>query len=140
MSEFHRLDATDDAYFLRARVTDPRTGVAFLPTNSVVLCETCGLVSLRETWEALGGCPNGHTTPAAWSARAALAAGDGASGATPAATAAASAATAATATAQRPAASPRPEAEGRPAWLTALLAVLGIAALVVGGIFAAGLL
>lgn len=146
VSEFHRLDATDDAYFLRARVTDPRTGVAFLPTNSVVLCETCGLVSLRETWEALGGCPNGHKTPAVWSARAALAAGDGASGALAAAAATSSAASgaasaaAATAIAPRPVASPRPEAEGRPAWLTALLAVVGIAALVVGGIFGAGLL
>ena len=24
------------------------------------MCATCGLVSLRETWEACGGCPNGH--------------------------------------------------------------------------------
>ena len=85
MSEYHRLDADADARFLRARVSDPLTRVPFRPTNEVVLCDTCGMVSLRETWEALGGCPNGHTTPARWDAAAALSAGDGAATRTPAA-------------------------------------------------------
>ena len=125
MTAFHRLDATADARFLRARIADPLTGVTFKPTNTVVLCDTCGQVSLRETWEAVGGCPNGHDTPAEWSPTAALAAGDGASAPPPSV---------------RPTASPTPEAASRPAWLTALLAVLGIALLVIGGIFLAGLL
>ena len=43
------------------------------------MCATCGLVSLRETWEACGGCPNGHAAAAPWNAsEAARASGDGA--------------------------------------------------------------
>lgn len=93
---FHPLDPTADAPFLKVGAADPLTRVAFRPTNHVARCATCGLVSLRETWEALGGCPNGHTTMAAWDPRAAAApmapaaavrpaayAGDGAVGAPP---------------------------------------------------------
>lgn len=123
MSEFHRLDASTDARFLRARVADPLTGVAFKPTNVVVRCATCGQVSLRETWEALGGCPNGHDTPATWDAEAALGAGDGAAAPPPAV---------------RPA--PVVEDRGRPGWLTGLLIALGVAVLVVAGVVVAGLL
>ncbi len=124
---FHRLDPAADARFLRARVADPLTGVAFRPTNEVVLCATCGQVSLRETWEAVGGCPNGHDTPAAWDVDAALAAGDGAAGRLP----------------TRPAAPPRAQPVAaepeRSRAVPLLLAVLGVAVLVVGGLFAAGL-
>ena len=73
--DFHRLDADADAEFLRASPADPISGVPFRPTNRVVRCATCGLVSLRETWEAVGGCPNGHSAAAPWSP----VAGDGAS-------------------------------------------------------------
>lgn len=74
--EFHRLDAEADAEFFRAFPSDPISGVAFRPTNRVVRCATCGLVSLRETWEAVGGCPNGHATPGPWTP---VVPGDGAS-------------------------------------------------------------
>ncbi len=121
---FHRLDPDSDARFLRARVADPLTGVPFRPTNTVVMCATCGQVSLRETWEAVGGCPNGHDTPAEWDLDAALAAGDGAAGARPSVRPAA--ASASTAPAKR---SPWP----------VLLAVLAVAVVVVGGLFAVGL-
>ncbi len=121
MSEFHRLDATADARFLRARVADPLTRVPFRPTNEVVMCGSCGLVSLRETWEALGGCPNGHHTVARWDAAAALAGGDGAATGTP-----------------RPAAPAAAEARGR--WLTALLVAVGVAGLVVLGVIVVGML
>ncbi len=68
MPDFHRLDPDADAVFLRRTVADPLSRVAFLPTNAVALCATCGLVSLRETWDACGGCPNGHASAAPWSA------------------------------------------------------------------------
>ena len=77
--DFHRLDADADAEFFRTSPADPVSGVPFRATNRVVRCATCGLVSLRETWEAVGGCPNGHRTPAPWSP---TVAGDGASVAT----------------------------------------------------------
>ena len=121
MPEFHRLDADADARFLQARVSDPLTGVRFRPTNSVVMCRTCGLVSLRETWEALGGCPNGHTAPRPWSEAAALGAGDGAAGTPP-----------------RPAPA-RVEPEKRRWWVPVLVA-LAVAALLVAGVVAGGLL
>ena len=80
MPDFHRLDPDADAPFLRRAAADPLSRVAFRPTNAVVMCATCGLVSLRETWEACGGCPNGHATAAPWDAEAAArASGDGAS-------------------------------------------------------------
>ncbi len=80
MPDFHRLDPAADAPFLRRGTADPLSRVAFRPTNAVVMCATCGLVSLRETWEACGGCPNGHATAAPWDAAAAeRASGDGAS-------------------------------------------------------------
>ena len=128
MSEFHRLDADADAPFLRTGVADPLTGVPFRPANEVVLCATCGLVSLRETWEAVGGCPNGHDTPAAWDA--AAAAGDGDTGARPAVR-----------PAPRPAARPAPVApeRQRPGWVVPLLVAAAVAALVVAGIAVAGL-
>ena len=79
MPDFHRLDAQADAPFLRRDVVDPLSRVSFRPTNAVALCATCGLVSLRETWEACGGCPNGHPTAATWDAAlAARSSGDGA--------------------------------------------------------------
>ncbi len=79
MPDFHRLDPDADAPFLRRAAADPLSRVAFRPTNAVVMCATCGLVSLRETWEACGGCPNGHATSAPWNAEAAArASGDGA--------------------------------------------------------------
>lgn len=131
MPEFHRLDADADAPFLRAGIADPLTGVPFRPANEVVLCETCGLVSLRETWEAVGGCPNGHRTPAAWDA--AAAAGDGAPGARPSVR-----------PAPRPAAPPpsRPDRQrpDRPAWLVPLLVAAGVAALALVGVALVGLL
>ena len=121
MPEFHRLDADADARFLQARVADPITRTPFRATNEVVMCRTCGLVSLRETWEALGGCPNGHDAAAPWDAAAALAAGDGAATGVP-----------------RPArTAPAPEPAG---WRTPLLVALGVAGLVVLGVVAAGLL
>lgn len=84
MPDFHRLDAQADAPFLRRDVVDPLSRVSFRPTNAVALCATCGLVSLRETWEACGGCPNGHPTAAAWDAvLAARSSGDGARTAAP---------------------------------------------------------
>ena len=123
MPAFHRLDPDADARFLRAGQQDPLTRVRFRPTNAVVLCATCGAVSLRETWEALGGCPNGHGTAAPWDEAAALAAGDGAAGRPP-----------------RPApAAGRggPEPSGR-RWLVPALLALGAVVLVVGGLFATG--
>ncbi|MGB3544592.1 MAG: hypothetical protein WBA11_16860, partial [Rubrivirga sp.] len=126
MSEFHRLDAAADARFLRAHVEDPLTKTPFRPTNEVVLCETCGLVSLRETWEAVGGCPNGHSTPARWDAARALAAGDGAAVAPP-----------------RP---PRPVAVAPPTepkknkWLLPLLAALLVGGALVAAVVLGGLL
>ena len=121
MSEYHRLDADADARFLRARVADPLTRVPFRPTNEVVLCDTCGMVSLRETWEALGGCPNGHSTPARWDAATALSAGDGAATRTPVAP-------------------PPPVPETRGRGLTWLLVAIGVAGLVVLGVVIVGLL
>ena len=127
--EFHRLDADDDARFLRARVADPLTRVPFRPTNEVVMCDACGTVSLRETWEALGGCPNGHRRAAPWDVSAALSAGDGAATATPRATATA---------ASRPAAPPPEERKSN--WLTWLLVAVGVAGLLVLGIVVVGML
>ena len=127
MSEFHRLDPAADARFLDARVADPLTGVPFQPANTVVLCARCGQVSLRETWEAIGGCPNGHDTPTDWDVDAALAAGDGARVARPVAP-------------PPPVATPVVDAPRRSRGLPLVLAVLGVAALVIGGIVVAGLL
>ena len=79
MPDFHRLDPDADAVFLRRAAADPLSRVAFRPANAVVMCATCGLVSLRETWEACGGCPNGHASAAPWNAaEAARTSGDGA--------------------------------------------------------------
>ncbi len=79
MPDFHRLDPDADAVFLRRSPADPLSRVGFLPANAVAMCATCGLVSLRETWEACGGCPNGHAAAAPWNAaEAARASGDGA--------------------------------------------------------------
>ena len=122
MPQFHRLDADADARFLQARVADPLTRTTFRATNEVVMCQTCGQVSLRETWEALGGCPNGHPTAAPWNAAAALAAGDGAATGVP-----------------RPART-APAPEPAPRWRTPLLVALGVAGLAVLGVVAAGLL
>ena len=120
MPEFHRLDATADARFLRARVADPLTRTTFRATNQVVMCRTCGLVSLRETWEAVGGCPNGHATAAPWDAAAAAnAAGDGAATGVP-----------------RPAPTPEPASR----WRTPLLVALAVAGLAVLAVVAFGLL
>ena len=123
MPEFHRLDADADARFLRARVPDPLTRTPFRPTNQVVMCRTCGVVSLRETWEALGGCPNGHPTAAPWDAAAALAAGDGAATGVP-----------------RPARATPPPPEPASRWRTPLLVALGVAGLAGLGVVVAGLL
>ena len=120
MPQFHRLDADADARFLRARVADPITRTPFQPTNSVVLCGTCGLVSLRETWEALGGCPNGHATAAPWTPAAALGLGDGAATPVP-----------------RPArtvAPPPPAPARRNPWLVPLLLAAGVIGLGVLGV------
>lgn len=120
MSDVHRLDRQADAAFLRSGAADPLTRVAFRPTNRVVQCATCGTVSLRETWEAVGGCPNGHATAAPWNPRAALAAaGDGARGATP-----------------RPVVPP-PQPEHRRAWVP-IVAVLAVAAVAIAALFLAG--
>ncbi|MEM0963493.1 MAG: hypothetical protein AAGK21_13260 [Bacteroidota bacterium] len=127
MSEFHRLDATEDARFLRAGVADPLTKTPFRPTNEVVLCDTCGQVLLRETWEALGGCPDGDA-PAPWTVEAALAAGDGARTRPPTPTPAAA-----------PVPPPAPPERTR-SWPMILLVALGVAALVVGGLFLSGAL
>ena len=125
MTDFHRLDARADARFLDAGVADPLTGVRFRPTNQVVICRTCGLVSLRETWEALGGCPNGHDTPGTWSVAGALSAGDGAAGSAPPAPRRA-----------RPAAKPPERKRSFVPWGIAL----GVAALLVGVLVGTGLL
>ena len=125
MPAFHRLDPDADARFLRAGQTDPLTRVRFRPTNAVVLCATCGAVSLRETWEALGGCPNGHDTAAPWDEAAALAAGDGAAGRAPAAPP------------RTRAAAPAPEPSGR-RWLVPALVALGVAVMVVGALALTG--
>ena len=124
MALFHRLDAEADRVFLDEALVDPLTRVAFRPTNHVVRCRTCGLVVLRETWEGVGGCPNGHATPDRWDPRQA-AQGDGQLGAVPVATPVAAAAPA-------PAVAAAPAAR-RPAWLLPA-AVLGLAALVAVGI------
>jgi hypothetical protein len=127
--EFHRLDAAADARFLRARVADPLTRVPFRPTNEVVMCGTCGTVSLRETWEALGGCPNGHRRAAAWDVAAALSAGDGAATAAPRPTPTG---------ARSPAAPPAEERKSN--WLTWVLVAVGVAGLVVLGVVVVGML
>ncbi|MDT0631673.1 hypothetical protein RQM47_02920 [Rubrivirga sp. S365] len=120
MPAFHRLDSAADARFLRAGQADPLTRVPFRPTNAVVLCATCGTVSLRETWEAVGGCPNGHDTAAPWDPERALAAGDGAAGG-------------------RPTLAHRPDAErGGRRWLLPALLALGAVVLVVGGLVLTG--
>ena len=122
MSDVHRLDRQADAAFLRAGIADPLTRVAFRPTNRVVQCATCGTVSLRETWDAVGGCPNGHATATPWNPRAALAAaGDGARGAAP-----------------RPVVVPAEPPRRRP-WLP-ILAVLGVAALGIAALLLSGVL
>ncbi len=121
MSEFHRLDASADARFLSARVADPLTRTPFKPANSVVLCKTCGLVSLRETWEALGGCPNGHDMAAPWDPAAALNAGDGAATPIP-----------------RPV-KPPVAAPARNRWQTPLAVAAGVIGLAVLGVVAFGL-
>ncbi|WP_412061714.1 hypothetical protein [Rubrivirga sp. IMCC45206] len=121
MTEFHRLDPTADARFLRSGVADPLTRVPFRPANEVVLCATCGTVSLRETWEAVGGCPNGHDTAARWSATAALAGGDGAATPPP-----------------RPRPASAPEAASR-GWLSMVLLAVGIAGLLVLAVVVFGL-
>lgn len=122
MTEFHRLDPTADARFLRAGVADPLTRVPFRPTNEVVLCATCGTVSLRETWEAVGGCPNGHAAAARWSTTAALAGGDGAATAPPRV---------------RPAAAPEKASRG---WLSMVLLAVGVAGILLLGVVVFGLL
>ena len=118
--DFHRLDADADAAFFRASPADPISGVPFRPTNRVVRCATCGLVSLRETWEAVGGCPNGHSVAAPWSP----VAGDGAS-----------ASVAPPAPAPRPAPAPPPAApvEKKTNWLLPL--ALLVAVLAAGSLF-----
>ena len=118
---FHRLDAEADAEFFRASPSDPLSGVPFRPTNRVVRCATCGLVSLRETWEAVGGCPNGHTTPGPWTP---VMAGDGASVAVASPTLTRAAA---------PVAAGTPATQKRRGWLLPLALV--VAALVVGSLF-----
>jgi len=120
--DFHRLDAEADAEFFRASPSDPLSGVAFRPTNRVVRCATCGLVSLRETWEAVGGCPNGHRTPGPWTP---VMAGDGASVAV----------ASPTPTPRRAAApaAPPPAPEKRRNWLLPL--ALLVAVLVAGSLF-----
>ena len=130
MPTFHRLDPDADARFLRAGQADPLTRVPFRPTNAVVLCATCGTVSLRETWEALGGCPNGHDTAAPWDPAAAVAGGDGAVGARPAPR-----------PAPPPPARPGGAAPAEPAgrrWLVPALVALGVVALVVAGLVLTG--
>ncbi|WP_412068957.1 hypothetical protein [Rubrivirga sp. IMCC43871] len=123
MTEFHRLDPTADARFLRSGVADPLTRVPFRPSNEVVLCATCGTVSLRETWEAVGGCPKGHDTAARWSATAALAGGDGAATAPP-----------------RPRTAPATEEEPSRGWLSMVLLAIGAAGLLVLGVVVFGLM
>ncbi|MEO0556609.1 MAG: hypothetical protein AAF170_00355 [Bacteroidota bacterium] len=121
--DYHRLDAEADAEFFLSSPSDPISGVGFLPTNRVVRCATCGLVSLRETWEAVGGCPNGHQTPGPWTP---VMVGDGASVAvaspTPAPTRAAAAPVSA------------PAEEKKRGWLLPLALV--VAVLLIGSLFA----
>ena len=121
--DFHRLDAEADAEFFRASPSDPLSGVPFRPTNRVVRCATCGLVSLRETWEAVGGCPNGHRTPGPWTP---VMAGDGASVAVASPTPTPHRATAATVAAA-------PVADKKRGWLLPL--ALLVAVLVAGSLF-----
>ena len=118
--DFHRLDAEADAEFFRASPADPISGVPFRPTNRVVRCATCGLVSLRETWEAVGGCPNGHSAAAPWSPLA----GDGA---------AASVAPPVPAARRAPAAPVTPAPEKTTNWLLPL--ALLVAVLAAGSLF-----
>ena len=122
MARFHRLDAEADRVFLTEALVDPLTRVPFRPTNHVARCATCGLVVLRETWEAVGGCPNGHDTPDRWDPKKA-ARGDGQLGAVPV-----------VAAAPAPAAAVADTATRRPAWMVPLLATLGLGALIAAGI------
>ncbi len=138
MPEFHRLDADADARFLRARVADPLTQTPFQPANSVVLCGSCGLVSLRETWEALGGCPNGHDVAARWDPATALGAGDGAATPPPRPASAVRTSAAVPASVAPAAVAPPPAARAR--WVTPFLVALGVAGLAVAGVVAFGLL
>ena len=131
VARFHRLDADADRVFLAEDLVDPLTRVAFRPTNHVARCKTCGLVTLRETWEAVGGCPNGHTTADRWDPEMA-ARGDGQLGAPPV--------VAAPVAAAPPPAAPPPAAtqtKARPAWLVPFLGLLGLAALVAVGVLIA---
>lgn len=122
MARFHRLDAEADRVFLDEALVDPLTRVPFRPTNHVVRCSACGLVTLRETWEAVGGCPNGHTTPDRWDPKKA-ARGDGQLGAVPVVAAPKTAA---------PGATP-PATRARPAWMLPALVLLGLVTLVAVG-------
>ena len=146
MAHFHRLDADADREFLARGETDPFTGTPFRPTNVVVKAED-GTVLLRETWEALGGRYAGSTKTLPWG----TSAGDGA--ATPplarsdaAAVTAGAAAGAATgaATLPKPARqhapppTPMPDhvRERRPKrpWLLPVLAVVGVALVLIVGL------
>ena len=138
MTDFHRLDADADARFLRAGVADPFTRVPFRPTNEVVICKSRGVVMLRETWEALGGCPDGDAT-VPWDADAALALASG-DGSTRAATP-----VVAPSVSAPPAATPRrapatTEADRGNRWLTPLLLAVGVAGIVVLGVVVVGLM
>lgn len=141
-ANYHRLDAEADSDFLARGVTDPFTGTAFRPTNVVVLTAD-GTVMLRESWEALGGTYAGSSETLDW------AAGDGAMTSAPpvAATGAGFKAgpRALPATPAMHASAPEPMPEHvrlrkRPAWVMPLLAVLGVALLVVIGLLVASLL
>ena len=137
MPTFHRLDSDADARFLRAGQADPLTRVPFRPTNAVALCATCGTVSLRETWEALGGCPNGHDAAAAWDPAAALAGGDGAVGARPAPRPAPPRAATPTRATPPPARAGGAEPAGR-RWLVPALVALAVIGGVVAGLVLTG--
>ena len=137
----HRLDAAADRDFLRDAPQDPFTGVAFRPTNTVVVASD-GTVLLRQSWDALDGRYRGSSETLPWAAfrrDGARSGGDGATGR-------------AGRVAVHSGASRRlPDGAGMPprnepdyddpppkrTWLWALLAVVGIALAAIGGLFLA---
>lgn len=127
MADLHRLDASADRAFLREGRTDPYTGVAFRPTNTVVVAGD-GTVLLRETWDALDGAWHGSTETIPWSRRAAR--GDGAATRRPTVVP--------TATPTRGPAPPPPPPQKKRRWWVPALAALVVAGVAIGGVWLAG--
>ena len=127
---YHRLDAEADREFLARGETDPFTGVAFRPSNVVVMTGD-GTVLLRESWEALGERYEGSAETLAW------ASGDGATTAPPTPEAPRTARAPLPAPPRQHAPPPKPmpdhvrERRAKHPWLLPLLGVLAVALVLV---------